>query len=324
MTTGTLNTWIKGRTGKLLEAWMIDFAIQRCNGSGEWLVDFYPEVIGQLKSKYAKPAIARDITDYSSLTDQATKTLELVFDGFKTDENTASATYGKGIAYSVTKSVTFTAPAVTPQQIACQIKAAISDMAIVSIVDGQIMIESIDCGPDCTISFGASNNCDLAFCFTDGSGWRVHWRNYVGAKRINIWPGTGQIVNHFELDIPPGEYMMWCRCCHSGNEETNQYYALVKCGDHLCVNLMLPTIDVCGKNDWFPMADHIINNGPIQVQADQIAFLKGMKYVANIEKAAMQENLQLRLLDADKAPETGLAERINAVLTVVNLLPECY
>ncbi|PNX52087.1 MAG: hypothetical protein BV456_00650 [Thermoplasmata archaeon M8B2D] len=322
MSTGTFDLWIKGRTGKLLKSWMVDFALQRCNASGEWLVDFYPEVIPQLKERYAKPAIARDITNYSSLTDQATNTLELVFDGFKTDENTASATYGKGIAYSETRSITFVAPASTPQQIACQIKSAMSDMAHISVVDGQILIETIDRGPDTKLSFGASNNCNLKFCFADGMGWRVHWRNYVGAKRINIWPGSGKTINHFEVDVPPGEYLMWCRCCHEGNEETNQRYTLIKCGDHTCENLILSTIDVCGKNDWFPMADHVVNGGLIQLEADKIAFLKGMKYVANIEKASMQANLQLRLIDAALSPETGLETRINAILAIVDQLPE--
>ncbi len=326
MSTGLLNTWIKNRDGNLLAAWMVDVAIQRIGGAGNWLVDFYPKIIENLKKRYSGPAIATDLADYGSLIDQGGQTVELVFSGFKTDTNTSSGTYGQGIPYSETRAAILTAPAATPEQIACQIRPAVDDLADVTVCNGHIRIVTHDRGYDVQITVGAGNTTGFGWCFQSGNGWRVLWRNYSGARRINIHPGMGNIVNHIEFDVPPGEYIMWSRCCHQDNEETAPAYVLVKCGDHLCVNLILPTVNICGKQDWFPMIDHVINDqGPIVDQAERKVILKGLKYVAGLEKAEIQANLQQRLQDAALAPnQAELETRINAVKAVAELLGECY
>lgn len=70
-------------------------------------------------------------------------------------------------------------------------------------------------------------------------------RNYEGSDRIKFEPLK---TPHVEVDVPPGCYMIWTRVCYNQNEETHRFMAIVRCGEELCVNLILPFVKTCARD----------------------------------------------------------------------------
>jgi len=63
---------------------------------------------------------------------------------------------------------------------------------------------------------------------------------YEGETRIRLVPPTGKYINHIEVDIPPGCYVVWARVGVSAfSSETDRVMVIVNCDGDLCVNLLL-------------------------------------------------------------------------------------
>lgn len=128
--------------------------------------------------------------------------------------------------------------------------------------------------------------------------------DYLGEKRINIRPEeVGKHINHIEVDVPPGCYVVWTRVCYGDNEETNKIMAIVDCGKEVCVNLLLDEVKRCVNDVWYPFGiaaialevpDHDI----------RIAVMAEAK-VAGIPDAEVIRELDRRYkeLEAAKEPE---------------------
>lgn len=85
-------------------------------------------------------------------------------------------------------------------------------------------------------------------------GTAVKLSNYMGATRIKLLPTTaGDPMNHVEVDVPPGCYIVWARMCHGKNEETNKLQVITSCGDDVCVNLLLNSTGTCAADGIFPI-----------------------------------------------------------------------
>jgi hypothetical protein len=147
--------------------------------------------------------------------------------------------------------------------------------------------------------------------------------NYQNATRIGIQPPAGEKVNHIELDCPPGCYKIWCRICHGKNEETNIVMTTVACDDRACINLLLNSVETCAKNLIHPAFDRIVNDGNFQVDAEIVPFAKAMMYVGYQNKAALVQQLNERILEAQDKVDTDLEARVNAILTIIDTLPDC-
>lgn len=89
--------------------------------------------------------------------------------------------------------------------------------------------------------------------YPDYADIRAH--DYVGEKRIMLYPGNGRHLYHVELDVPPGCYVVWTRVCYGGNEETNKVMVLVRCGDDACVNLILNAVQTCVRQVVNPLLE---------------------------------------------------------------------
>jgi hypothetical protein len=147
--------------------------------------------------------------------------------------------------------------------------------------------------------------------------------NYQNATRISIRPPAAEFINHIELDVPPGAYKIWCRVCHGKNEETNIVMANVCCDDHACVNLLLNAVQTCAENLVHPGFDRVVNDGNFQVEAEIVPFMKAMMWVGYKNKATLVQQLGERVIEAQEKGDTALEARINAVLVIVNTLPDC-
>lgn len=85
-------------------------------------------------------------------------------------------------------------------------------------------------------------------------GTAVKLSNYMGATRIKLLPQTaGDPMNHVEVEVPPGCYVVWARMCHGKNEETNKMQVIATCGSHICVNLLLNNTGTCAAEGIFPI-----------------------------------------------------------------------
>lgn len=66
-------------------------------------------------------------------------------------------------------------------------------------------------------------------------------------------------INHIEVDVPPGCYVVRAWKCGGGNEVTDRRMVIVGCGDHVCVNLIVPRAHGkggCIDNMIFPFIKH--------------------------------------------------------------------
>lgn len=147
--------------------------------------------------------------------------------------------------------------------------------------------------------------------------------NYQNYTRISIVPPAGEKINHLELDLPPGAYKVWCRVCHGKNEETNIVMVNPECGESRCVNLLLNAVQTCAEQLIHPAFDRVVNDGNFQQEMEIIPFMKVMMWAGYKNKAALVLQLGERILEAQQKGDTELEARINAVLTIVNTLPDC-
>lgn len=147
--------------------------------------------------------------------------------------------------------------------------------------------------------------------------------NYQNYTRISIRPPSGTTINHIEMDIPPGAYVVWCRVCHGKNEETNKVMVNPECGESRCVNLLLNATQTCAEQLVHPAFDRVINDGNFQPEMEVIPFVKVMMWAAYKNKATLVQQLNERIIEAQEKGDTILEGRVNAVLAVINTLPDC-
>lgn len=303
MGTAHANIWIRNVNCDLLtDVWRTDLVIRACTGS--YLVNIFPEILDQLKKRYAKPASVTDITVYSSLTDQGGKTL------------------GLQIGTAPVQNLVFTAPAVTVEQICAQMQAFFTDVNI-KIVDGHIVIETKDRGPSATIAI--SGDCELVWGpIVQGSGYVIKTHYYQGDQRIMLMPPSGEHINHIEVDIPPGCYKVWTRVCHGANEETSIQMINVRCGEEVCVNLLLPQVKTCSAQVLHPAMDKIVYEQALADIDERLVAFRGLMYVAQIGKQDVLNQLAYRREEAVDKDDPELIARVDAVINLAQLLPDCY
>lgn len=294
--------WLRDAECNLLtDCWRTDLVIQAC--TGRYLVDSFPGIIDQLKQRYGKPASVRCVSGFPLATDQSGKTLS-----FTVGTNPAEI-------------LTFTAPALSLAEVYTQMKAFFQ-LVDVSIEDDLITVTSKEHGPDASIAIGGTS--DLLWGpITQGSGWTIKKHFYQNAWRIMIYPGSGETLNHIELDIPPCAYRIWTRVCHGANEETSIVLQKFKSCECYGVDLLLPTIKTCSANIVHPIMDRIVQDQFLNDDAERVAMFRGILHNAGIGKQQVIEQLDYRKLEAQEKADTALEARVQAVWDLAQLLPEC-
>ena len=75
-----------------------------------------------------------------------------------------------------------------------------------------------------------------------------------GTKTIKIRaPGTQRIINHMQVEVPPGCYGVRVHVCGGGNEWSDRTMIVVCCGDESCVNLVIKEAETCFKEAIIPL-----------------------------------------------------------------------
>lgn len=303
MGTAKLNIWLRNAECNVLETcWRTDLVIQTC--TGKYIKDSFPEVIDQLKERYSKQGLVKCINTFPLVTDQTGKTLTI--------------TVGTGTA----ENLLFTGPSMTFAEIYAQMQAFFQNVDV-RLVDGSISIITKEYGPGALITIGGDS--DLVWGpVVPGSGYTVTSHFYQNAWRIMLQPGSGKTLNHIEVDVPPGCYRVWSRVCHGNNEETSVVMVNVKCAEHACVNLLLPTIKTCAAHLVHPLMDKVVHDQFLMDDVERLLPFRALMYGAGLGKQDILGQLDYRVYEAQEKGDPELEARILAVRVLAELLPECY
>lgn len=305
MGTSHLNIWLRDHNCTLFNScWMLDLAVQLCNGAT--LYDLFP-LVEQLKERYSKPAIVMDCTDYSTIGDQIGKSLEVTVDG------------GTVQTYNFTTSTT------TLKEIYDLIKTYFSGVTV-KLKNGHITITTDSAGWGSSLVIGGT--CDIVWdTIEQGSGYKISTRWYRNAYRINFRPKSGEFINHVEMDIPTGCYKIFARACHRNNEDTSTVMKVIDtCGTCHTADLLLPEFRQCAGGIIHPFVERVVNDYQVLVKedADKILVFAAVAMAANLSREQIQAELAERRQDAIDMGLTDLVPRIDAVIAIANQLPQCY
>jgi len=144
--------------------------------------------------------------------------------------------------------------------------------------------------------------------------------DYHGETRIRLIPPKGKHINHIEVEIPPGCYIIWTRICHGRNEETNKVMAIVGCGHEACVNLLLNDVKTCSNELLHPI---LVRGFELKLPKPELAVVAGvLMAVAEKPKKQMLKELGQRLEEVEGRKDPGLQKTINAIKDMVESMPD--
>ena len=144
---------------------------------------------------------------------------------------------------------------------------------------------------------------------------------YEGETRIKFFPPVGKYINHIEVDIPPGCYVVWTRVCYIQNEETQKVMVIVNCEGEACVNLLLDKTEKCVKEMLYPGAVRAIKLGLPKRELGTT--VKQLLEIAEVPKEVFISDLQQKLeelKDIGKEEAREYLEPTKILLEIVNEL----
>jgi hypothetical protein len=304
MSNALLNIHLKNKNGNpLANCWRADMAIQMGDGAFLASDDVYPEIIGQLKKRYAEDAWVTDCTDWPLVTDQG--------------GNTITAQVGT----EALETCNLVSPALTAEDIYPQLKTTFKNCTV-SLINGRLHLSSKDRGPTVTITIGGTATDVLWNQPVPGSGYRIFTHYYQGAWRIGLQPPHGETLNHIECEVPPGSYIVWVRVCHGNNEETSAFQAVARCGDDVCINLLLPHLKTCSAQVLHPLMDLLVNEQLMANDEDRLKVLQGIMKGAQVAKQEVLAQADWRIQEAVDGDKPELEARANATKLLYLMLPE--
>jgi hypothetical protein len=143
--------------------------------------------------------------------------------------------------------------------------------------------------------------------------------NYQGETRIRIKPPRGEHINHIEVDVPPGCYVVWTRVCHGRNEETNKVMVIVSCGGEACVNLLLNTVETCSRELIHPLLVRAVEMNLPKQELEMAA--KVLMGVAQKPKKELVADINQRLEEIKDRRDPGLKKALDTIMEVVKAMP---
>ena len=139
--------------------------------------------------------------------------------------------------------------------------------------------------------------------------------NYHGETRIRLKPPSGEYINHIEVDVPPGCYVVWTRVCHGGNEETNKIMVMVGCGEDVCVNLLLNSVETCTNDVIHPL---LVRGVELRLPRQELGIAANVLLaVAEKPKRELVAELNQRLEEVEAKDEPVLLKTINTILRII-------
>lgn len=147
--------------------------------------------------------------------------------------------------------------------------------------------------------------------------------NYMGHTRIKIIPPAGEHIYHLEMDLITGQWKIWARMCHGANEETNRVLVNARCGEEVCINLLLNEPDLCSKNNVFPIGIAALQKNMDNMLVED--YVRVMKKVAVVQKAdllAWANDRINELNDTTAQPPTHLIPVNEQLRDIIQNMPD--
>ncbi|HIH36309.1 MAG TPA: hypothetical protein HA232_00150 [Methanocellales archaeon] len=117
-----------------------------------------------------------------------------------------------------------------------------------------------------------------------------------------------------ELNVPPGCYILRAHGCimGQGNYESDRCMVIVRCGEEICVNLVVPTFAHCVKSIIQPLVE---NARRLKIPEDKIGGAVGVlaKAAALPNRAEIIKKVDLRINDFKDAEEAEEKEHLKIV-----------
>ncbi|MDD2665498.1 MAG: hypothetical protein PHD13_01765 [Methanocellales archaeon] len=116
-----------------------------------------------------------------------------------------------------------------------------------------------------------------------------------------------------ELKVPPGCYIVRAHGCivGQGNYESDRCMVIVRCGEEMCVNLLVPTFAHCVKSIIQPLVD---NARRLKIPDDKIGGAIGvLAKAAELPPAEILKKVDLRINDFKDAEEVEEKEHLKIV-----------
>lgn len=142
---------------------------------------------------------------------------------------------------------------------------------------------------------------------------------YHNERRIRLKPGGGKHFNHIEVDVPPGCYVIWTRVCHGGNDETNKVMVNIRCGEDVCVNLLLNMVETCSREVLHPLLIRGIELG--LAKKDLKLAAGAIMAVAEKSKKEFLMELDQKIKEAEERKDRRLQKTVITIKEMVKDLP---
>lgn len=130
---------------------------------------------------------------------------------------------------------------------------------------------------------------------------------------------SNKIINHIQLNVPPGCYIVHADVCHQKNDETDKMMVVVNCGDEVCVNLILKDVESCINGVIGPFVRVAVENRlprqDVQVAVDMLR-TAGRVPVTEIERAFEEK---LALFKEYKVPSNVISQAESGLKIIKNL-----
>jgi len=147
--------------------------------------------------------------------------------------------------------------------------------------------------------------------------------DYMGSDRILLQPSNNhdRYINHIEVDVPPGCYIVWTRVCYKRNEETNKVMVIVRCGEEACINLLLDAVETCTNELFHPFFKRAVE---LELDKDILqGAIRGMMAVGRKPKREVEMELEQRLGEWGEKPDPGIQKATREIMSIMKKVPEC-
>lgn len=121
--------------------------------------------------------------------------------------------------------------------------------------------------------------------------FKVSYLSDYGTKVIRA--EGKRVINHLEVDVPPGCYVVRVHVCGGGNEWSDRTMVIVGCGEESCVNLIIKEAETCGREFIIPFL-RLAEEARIPGEHVQVA-VNALAKAARIPIDEVAENLQERV-----------------------------
>ena len=176
-------------------------------------------------------------------------------------------------------------------------------------------------------------------CLNNGVDKRWDWvkiwyqQDYDNTEAQNSYIPGSEIATvylpkglaHVEKEIAPGAYIIrghFCEHDQKTNDFTDRAFVIAKCGEEICVNLIVPNFVSCVHDTVNPLINAATLMG---IKEDHIKLtIATLLAAAKISKVTMVNDIEARRVGANEIKATEMVKVYDKTLKILKDLPEIH